>query len=82
MVIYSPRALLVFGLFVVSVVFQFRFEGKTLVLITPVPDLCYLFSYSQTLFENVLVYTLKQIYKRTGYIFMLVQKLNICHTEL
>ena len=61
MLIYSPRALLVLGLFVVSVDFQFRFEGKTLVLITPVPDLCYLFSYSQKLFENVLVYTLKQI---------------------
>ena len=43
-------------LFVVLVDFQFHFEGKILVLITPVPDHCYFFSYSQTLFAILLVY--------------------------
>ena len=46
MVICSPCVLLVVCLFVVLVIFQFPFEGKTLVLITPVPDHCYFFSYS------------------------------------
>ena len=53
--ICSP-CVLVLCLFVVLVDFQFRFEGKTLVLITPGPDHCYFFSYSQTIFANVLVY--------------------------
>ena len=41
---------------VVLVDFQFPFEGKTLILITTVPDHCYFFSYSQTLFAILLVY--------------------------
>ena len=36
--------------------FEFPFEGKTLVLITPAPDHCYFFSYSQTFFALLLVY--------------------------
>ena len=56
MLICSPCVLLVLCLFVVLVDFQFRFEGKTLIINTPVPDHCYFFSYSQTLFANVFVY--------------------------
>ena len=51
MLICSSCVLLVLCLFVVSVDFQFPFKGKTLVIITPDPDHCYFFSYSQTLFE-------------------------------
>ena len=43
--ICSPCVLLVLCLFVFLVDFQFRFEGKTLVLINPVHDYCYFFSY-------------------------------------
>ena len=58
MLICSPCVLLVLlvCLFVVLVDFQFPFEGRTLVLITTVPDNCYFFSYSQTLFAILLVY--------------------------
>ena len=56
MLICLPCVLLVLCLFVVLVDFQFPFEGKTLVFITPVPDQCYLFSYSQTLFAILHVY--------------------------
>ena len=56
LLICSPCVLLVLCLFVILVDFQFRFEGNTLVLITPVPDRCYFFSYIQTLFAILLVY--------------------------
>ena len=56
MLICSPCVLLVLCLFVVLVDFQFHLEGKTLVIITPVPDHGYFFSYSQTLFTNLLFY--------------------------
>ena len=39
----------------VSLDFQFPFKGKTLVIITPVPDQCCFFSYNQTLFAILLV---------------------------
>ena len=45
-------------LFVVLVDYQVRFEGKALVLITPIPDYCYFFSYSQTPCAILLVYIL------------------------
>ena len=54
--ICSPCVLLVLCLFVALVDFQFRFEGKTLVLTTPVPDHCYFFLNSQTLSAILLVY--------------------------
>ena len=44
------------SIIVVLVDFQFCIEGKTLVLITPVADHCYVFSCSQTLFAILLVY--------------------------
>ena len=56
MIICSPCVLLVLCIFVVLVDFQFRLEGKILVIITPVPDHCYFFSYSQTLFANLFLY--------------------------
>ena len=36
------------------------FEGKTLVLITPVPDHCYFFSYNRTLFAILFVHILNK----------------------
>ena len=54
--ICSPCVLLALCRFVVLVDFQFPFGGKTLVLITPFPDHCYFFSYSQTRFAILLVY--------------------------
>ena len=54
--ICSPCAVLILCIFVVLVDFQFRFEGNTLVLITPVPNHCYLFSYSHALLAILLVY--------------------------
>ena len=57
LLICSPCGL-VLCLFVVLVDVRFPFEGKTLVLITPVPDHCYFFTYSQTLFAILLVYVM------------------------
>ena len=54
--ICPPCVLLVLCLFVVLVDFQIHFKGKTLVLITPVSDHCYFFSYSQTFLAILLVY--------------------------
>ena len=53
--LFCLPCVLVLYLFAVLVDFQFLFKGKTLVIITPVPDHCYFFPYSQTLFANLLV---------------------------
>ena len=54
--ICSPCVFLVLRLFIVLVDFLFNYKGKTLTLITPVPNHCDFFSYSQTLFAILLVY--------------------------
>ena len=51
-----PCVLLVLCLFVFLVDFQFRFEGKTLVINTPVPDQCYFFIHSDP-FCNFALFT-------------------------
>ena len=47
-------------IFVLLVDFGFHYDGKTLVLITPVPEYCYLFC-SQAFFAISLVYTFNKI---------------------
>ena len=49
--------------FLVLVDFQFRFEGKSLVLITPVPDHYCFFSYCQTLLQLYLfIYLINSVF--------------------
>ena len=59
MLICSPCVLLVACLFVVLVDFQFLFEGKTLFLITPVPDHCYCFHTVRSFLQFCLCISLK-----------------------
>ena len=53
MVDLIPCVLFVLCLFVILVDSHFGFEGKTLVMIAPVPDHCNFFSYGQTLFAII-----------------------------
>ena len=56
MLTLSPCVLFVLCLFVISVDAHFGFEGKTLVMIAPVPDQCNFFSYRQTLFAIIFLH--------------------------
>ena len=57
-------------IFIILVDSHFGFEGKTLVMIAPVPDHPNFFSYSQTLFANIFcIYSISNL---TSFVFVVL----------